>query len=400
MMGEQAMVALTGTPEQIGATWGRINGASIRAQLAAFMGAVRERGLSRDELRRRTEAGARIIATVAPHWREEADACAVAAGVDPEEHLAYHVGRYRDLVFLAEECTSYAAGGSATEGGATVFHKSRDNAARPQVAYVKRPRVPGICAHLTLSDTGDLGCMMMVNEAGLAGSADMGAPEPRPRGRGLMNPWGLRHIAERASTCAEALEIVREWNDRGWYAGGRRATNWLFADATGELLRVVNFHDTLEVERARDGILLNCERTGLREFLTERRGALNDAAFMTAARLPGVSFDSTISALTVAIDSSAPAHTIAWVCVGRPGRLPFVPLGIGVEHIPIALLDGSLSRPPTELGLPAEQVAALEADFRARAATTDPADRAALEALTAGCVRDALGAVGAQKAAT
>ena len=66
--------------------------------------------------------------------------------------------------------------------------------------------------------------MMMVNEAGLAGSADMGAPEPQPRGRGLMNPWGLRHIAERASTCAEALEIVCEWNDRGWYAGGRRAT--------------------------------------------------------------------------------------------------------------------------------------------------------------------------------
>lgn len=396
----EAMVSLTGTPREIGATWGRVNGDAIGRECAAFMRTAAERGLDRDELLRRAEAGARVMATAAPHWREEADACAAAAGIDPDEHLAFHVGRYRDLFFVADECTSYAASGAATAGGVTVFHKSRDNTARPQVAYVKRPRVPGVLAHLTLSDTTDLGCMMMVNEAGLAGSADMGAPEPRPRGRGLMNPWGLRHIAERASTCAEALEIVREWNDRGWYAGGGRATNWLFADATGELLRVVNSHDALEVERARDGILLNCERVGLREFLTERIGALDDAAFMAAARLPGVSFDSTISALSVAVDPSAPGHTIAWVCVGRPGRLPFVPLGIGVESVPVALLDGSLSRPPTEGGPPADQIAALEADFRVRAAAIDPADRAALEALTAGCVRDARAALAAPERAT
>ena len=386
------MISLTGNPEQIGATWGRINGAALTEQCAGFLRIAAERGLSRDELLRRAGRGVRIIETVAPHWREEADACAAAAGIDPDEHLAYHVGKYRDLLSIGEECTSYAAAGSATAGGGAVFHKSRDNVARPQVAYVKRPRVPGVFAQLTLADTSDLGCMMMLNERGLAGSADTGAEDPHPSGRGLMNPWGLRQIAERASSCAEALAIVREWTERGWYAGGRRATNWLFADADGNLLRAVNFSDRVEVQEARDGMLQSCERVGLREFLAQRSGALDAAAFMAAARLPGVCFDSTISALTVAIDAADPAHGIAWVCVGRPGRLPFVPLGLGAERMPLALLDGSLSRPPTEPGLPAEQVAALEADFRARAAATDPADRAAVEALTSECVRSALAA--------
>ncbi len=387
------MVSLTGTPREIGATWGRLNAQAMREQCAAFVQMGRERGIDRDELLRRAWTGVGIIERVAPHWREEADAAADAAGIDTDLHLAYHVGKYRELVFLADECTSYAAAGCVTARGNTVFHKSRDNVARPQVAYVKRPRVPGVCAFLTLSDASDLGCMMMVNERGLAGSADTGAEESNPGGRGLMNPWGLRHIAERAENCEEALAILRQWTDQRWYAGGRRATNWMFADAAGNVLRVVNWNDRLEAQWQRDGYLLSLERSGLREFMDAHAGTLDAAAFMAAARLPGVSFDSTISALTVEIDAGAPERSIAWVCVGRPGRLPFVPLALGVERLPVALLDGSLSRPPTQPGLPAEQVAALQAECRARAEAVPPDDAGALEELTAACVNDALAAL-------
>jgi len=386
-------VSLTGSPREIGATWGRLNARALHAQCEAFVQTARERGIDRDELLRRAQVGVDIVERVAPHWREEADATANAAGIERDLHLAYHVGKYRELVFLADECTSYAAGGSATAHGSTVFHKSRDNVVRPQVAYVKRQHLPGVHAFLTLSDTSDLGCMMMVNERGLAGSADTGAQEPNPTGRGLMNPWGLRQIAERAATCEEALAILQQWTAQRWYAGGRRATNWMFADAAGNVLRVVNWNDRLEPQWQRDGYLLSCERAGLREFMDAHAGTLDDAAFMAAARLPGVSFDSTISALTVEIDAVAPERSVAWVCVGRPGRLPFVPLALSVERMPVALLDGSLSRPPAEEGLPPEQVAALEAEFRARAQATDPGDVAALEELTAACVRDALGAL-------
>ena len=47
----------------------------------------------------------------------------------------------------------------------------------------------------------------------------------------MMNTFLLRHIAERASCCAEALEIIREFVGRGWYAGGAKTgTHWLFVD--------------------------------------------------------------------------------------------------------------------------------------------------------------------------
>ncbi|MGD9497389.1 MAG: hypothetical protein AB7Y46_13905 [Armatimonadota bacterium] len=389
------MLSLTGGPAQVGAIWGRLNGAAIREQCEQFVRTLNEQGVGHDELLRRAARAAGIIDQVAPHWREEADAVAAAAGLDPELHLAYHIGKYRGLLALQLECTSYAAGGAATASGCTLFHKSRDNVPRPQVAYVKR--IPGVRAFVTLSDTSDLGCMMMVNDAGLAGSADTGAPDDGPFGQGLMNPWGLRHIAERAATCEQALAILREWTGKRWYAGGRRATNWMFADAAGHILRVVNYNDRLEVQWQRDGYLLNCERAGLREFMEARSGALDDDAFMTAARLPGVCFDSTISALTVEIDADAPARSIAWVCVGRPGRLPFVPLALAAERVPVALLDGSLSRPPAEPGLPAEEVAALEARFRARVEACPQGDTAALEQVAAICVREALDALRGQQ---
>jgi len=400
---EADMLSLTATPAQIGTTWGRVNAEAIRAHCDEFVQGAAERGIDGDELLRRAERTVQIIDRVAPHWREEADAVAAEAGIDPGLHLAYHIGKYRGLLLLEPECTSYAAGGSATARGlvrppgGAVFHKSRDNVARPQVAYVKRQSVAGVHAFLTLADTSDLGCMMMVNERGLAGSADTGPTDEHPSGEGLMNPWGLRYIAERAASCDEALAILQEWTDQGWYAGGRIGTNWLFADAAGNLLRAVNYNDRLEAQHERDGFLLNVEREGLRELMTEKAGELDDAAFMDAARLPGVSFDSTISALTVAIDRDRPSSSIPWVCVGRPGRLPFVPLALGVEHMPVALLDGSLSRPPTEPGLPAEQVAEMEADFRARAKAIDTTDSTALEELTADCVRDTLAALTASR---
>ena len=105
---------------------------------------------------------------------------------------------------------------------------------------------------------------------------------------------------------------------------------------------------------ARDGILLNCERTGLREFLTERQGALNDAAFMTAARLPGVAFDSTISALTGDRLPPRPRTPLPGCASAGPGGYPRYRWASGSSTCR-RVARWRLSRPPTELGLPAEQ---------------------------------------------
>jgi len=185
-----------------------------------FLKPARAAGVREAELVRRAARFVRIAGECAPHWLEEAAAAASAAGVDGEVYVAFLAGVYRSL-FLGSECTSYAFAPSRA-GGAVLFHKNRDNADRDQAAFVLSQAAPGLNRFIAVSDASVLACMMMVNERGLAGSADMGGPPVKePRYRGMMKTFLLRHVAERAADCREALAIVREFVERGWYAGGR-----------------------------------------------------------------------------------------------------------------------------------------------------------------------------------
>ena len=57
--------------------------------------------------------------------------------------------------------------------GAILFHKTRDNKDRPQAAYIVESSLEGINKFISVSNaTTILGCSMMVNEKGLAGSSD------------------------------------------------------------------------------------------------------------------------------------------------------------------------------------------------------------------------------------
>lgn len=334
------MVNLTGSPAHVGRIWGEINRTHILAHLQEFLRiASDDHSLTETDLVERSQPQARIIEQLAPHWQEEALAIASAAGVPHDLYQACLVGKYRKLLF-AEDCTSYAAVGTASADGRPLFHKNRDNPARPQAFY--RKHTLGLLPYLSVGDTSDTGCMMMVNGAGLAGSADVAHPEPDPYYGGLMNPYGLRHIAETASTCDEAVEIVRMMTDRGWYAGGTWATNWTFADATGRAMVVFNAHKLVEiVSDTRDGFVQTAEREGLQELLTSK--PLTVADLNAASRLPSVCVASNCSSLTVVIDPDAPALlTCAWAALGKADETLYAPLFMGAEATPRAYLDGTL----------------------------------------------------------
>ena len=218
----------------------------------------RERGLSDQERSNRTEPLRRFIDRFAPAWMDEIEACAGAVEMPTQQYLAFLAGKYRDLFFV-DECTSFAALGTATADGAPLFHKNRDNLDRPQCAYHKKllhaSRPAGFYA---TGDTSDLGVMMVVNEHGLAGSADMTSPvrEGHPKGRGVANPYILRLIAEQAECCEHALEIVQQMIRDGWYAGGTKAgTHWLFADRSGKALRVTQNATKEEHEYVKNGVV-------------------------------------------------------------------------------------------------------------------------------------------------
>jgi hypothetical protein len=363
------MIRLCGSPDAIGRQWGEMNRADIIAHLQEFVQLARdEHGLDEATLVARSQRHVGIVEQLAPHWLDEAAGIAQVAGVGLELYLACLVGRYRGLLFR-EDCTSYAAVGTATPDGRPLFHKNRDNRTRPQAFYRKETLLPGgtVLPFLSVGDTSDTGAMMMVNAAGLAGSADQAGRDPDPRYSGLMNPYGLRHIAETATTCAEALEIVRMMNDRGWYAGGNIATNWAFADATGHAMIVYNAHRQVEVTaETRDGCVQTVEREGLRPLLDQRRGRLTPADFNDASRLPGVCVNGNCSSLTVQIDPDRPdLFTCAWAALGKADETGYFPLHMGVTGTPKAYANGATFA-HWQRGVPLEAWQSLEATTEGR----------------------------------
>jgi len=383
MPDNQRSVNLTGTPEQIGRMWGEVNGADIRAHLQQFLELARsEHGLDEGTLIQRSGPYREMMAELAPHWLVEAEAVAEAAGVDEAVYGACLVGKYRGLLFF-DECTSYAAVGSATSDGRPLFHKNRDNVLRPQSFYRKHTTGAGreLLPFIGTGDTSDTGVMMMVNAAGLAGAADQAGPEPHPRYRGLMNPYGLRLIAETATTCDEAVEIVRMMNDRELYAGGSIITRWAFADRFGTAMTVLNSHDEVTIEqRTGDGVIWTVARQDLPELLTSRSGALTPADMNEASRLPGVCVPSNCSSMTVLIDPVEPeTFTCAWAAMGPANTTAYFPLYMGQSKTPLPYVNGEVYR--YSLGpLSADAVACFERESEKRREQEEGAARRALAA--------------------
>ncbi|MEI6500431.1 MAG: hypothetical protein WCP21_05310 [Armatimonadota bacterium] len=375
------MITLTGTPEHLGHLWGEINHVDIVTHVDEFLKLARNHhGLSEATLIERSRRYDEVVGELAPHWHLESEAIARAAGVERDLYHAFLAGKYRGLLF-AGDCTSFAAVGSATADGRPLFHKNRDNRMRPQAFYRKATEVFGLdpIPYLAVGDTSDTGVMMMVNAEGLAGSADMAGPDADPYYDGLMNPYGLRHIAETARDCGEALEIVRMMNDRGLYAGADSATNWTFADKHGTAIVIYNSHRRLQVtSRACDGLVLACEREGLRERLETSLGDLTPADCNDASRLPGVLATENCSSLTVQIDPDQPETlTCAWAALGNADRAVYFPLYLGVETLPRAYLDGTLfaySHRPDSAAL----IASVEADSELQRVHAEAEARTAL----------------------
>lgn len=346
MVDDHATVSLTGTPEELGRTWGEINGEELRTHLDQFLQVAHsQHGLDEAALIDRSRPYCDMIAEWAPHWLVEADSVATAAGIDLALHRAFMAGKYRGLLFC-EECTSYAAVGRATLDGRPLFHKNRDNVLRRQAFY--RKHTVGLRSEvlpfLGVGDTSDLGVMMMVNAAGLAGSADQAGEEPRPRYRGAMNPYGLRLIAEKATTCDEAVELVRKMTQTGFYAGGKIRTRWAFADRLGTAMTVLNSHDEVTVEqRTEQGVVWTVEREGLAELLASHEGKLTPVVFNEASRLPGVCVPSNCSSLTVVIDPQNPeTFSCGWAALGPANLTAYFPMYLGQTQTPLRYLDGSV----------------------------------------------------------
>ncbi len=399
-------IPTAGSPEQIGEAFGGVNSRAICLHLAAFLETCSANGLDEAGVIERSQTGLGIIRELAPWWEAEMEALAEAAAVSPALYKAFAIGKYRGLFFGEPECTSYAATGSCVPFPAgTSFHKSRDNVSRLQCAFVRRVEDPAhdVYAWCGTSDTSDATPMMFVNEHGLAGSADTGGKDPNFYGEGLVNTFSLRYIAETCRDCNEALAVRRHWTENRYSAGGSIKTNYMFSDAAGNILRVVQSNDAIEPQMTTEGIVMNCYRKRLESDLLRHAGYLDAFALSDASRIKSVSMPSTISSLSVDCRPEHPGSlTCAWFALGRPTRAAYVPVFVASRNVPRALLDGSIYRRSMPSRARMGEIREMESRFKARAEECleqarelircgEPEGIADLtERVTADCVREVL----------
>lgn len=335
-----AGVELVGGPVQIGQRWGALNAQAIREDMEHYYLAPAERaGVSRAELIRRAEKYASLARELAPHWLEETHAVAVAAGVDPDLYLSFVAGVYRSI-WRGEECTSFAVSPRHTADGRVFFRKNRDNVPKRQCAFILASDRPGINKFISVSDASAIACMMMVNDKGLAGSADVGGlKEESPRYRGWMNTALLRYVAEKASDCEEALEIIEQFVQAGNYAGGTAGTHWLFVDRHGTILEISNDSTRVEHRYHDQKVYFSADRGAAVTRMQELAEPVDFAAFHNVSRDPATCFPQSISGMSVEVSGDRPDFlTVAWIAM--PARSLAFPLFMGGLRTPQVLLTG------------------------------------------------------------
>ncbi len=366
-----SMVLLSGAPEQIGTTWGELNKeAIVRDMEATFLSRAKAAGISKETLIERAAVRNRIVEEIAPHWLAEARAIARAAGVDEELYIAFSGTVTRGVFLKAEkkaatastspakgaivECTSYSVPRDRAENGTIFFHKTRDNKDRSQVAIIVESSVAGVNKFIGVTDVGTINPLSMaVNDKGVAIAGDYPAnlkkdsstlvlPPAKPQYRGLGGGAVVRHIAERASSSKQALEILTDLVKKGYYAGGDvNGKHWLFVDRQGVILEACsNARHVVSMVHTKEAYFSRFNKS---EPVIRLRAAdkVDFPMFQSVFRERPILTGQSVSGMTVEIDPECPhLLTVAWISL--PARLAAIPVFMGQRRTPASLADGTV----------------------------------------------------------
>jgi len=312
-IGPHRVLHLAGTPEELGAQHGRLLRPAIRFMLKRYLADCADRA----DLR---AAAHRMRASLPPRFVRELDACAAAAGVEPDLLLlAQCEGDLREAVWAAggapEEtgeagdaaCTSYVAFGPATAQGRLEAGRNLDYylgegvLERAALVAYYRPAPGDGHRFATVGLAGILTGWTLVNEHGLIVANHLGGGL-KSRLDAIPTLLLAREVAQHAATVEEGLALLRAMPRM------RGQIIWLAqpADpATGRAARAVAVeYDAREVwvQEAMGGVLIvtnenlvfggiappevwaGSHRARLTELIAERRGILSGRQLLTRFR--------------------------------------------------------------------------------------------------------------------
>lgn len=225
-------VLLEGDPREIGRAYGGLVEPFLRDRVRRLAERAKATGWSREGLVERAERFRGFVQRIAPEWLDEAEGVARAAGIEPVELLILNALPPGFPSPERHECTAWLIVGSASATGDTILHKNRDERDEPQDFHVRR--VGNDVQLLASREVGNLGFAHFHSDVALAGGNNTGSPIPESELRpcGLSCCHLLRLVAERASSCDEAVAVLEEAvaKEVAGGSGGCRGMILMFAE--------------------------------------------------------------------------------------------------------------------------------------------------------------------------
>ncbi|MBV9866569.1 MAG: hypothetical protein JO316_14540 [Abitibacteriaceae bacterium] len=253
-------VFLIGQSDEVGALQGELQRAVLTNRIERLLHRAQE-SQATDLLAARAQRFTELLDDAAPHWLQEAQAIAAAAGLEPWHLLAlnclpgdfwgeryssaplgegqsgdelvnaYEAQGYEPL--LGGDCTTFFGLGEATISGETLFHKNREERDEIQCIYIKQ--IEGFNRFVGAGDIGNLGTAHLHTEDYWVGANNTGSPVPPTEFEdcALSDSHVLRYLAEHCASLDEIVPALEDLVARRLLGGGGANTGMilLFADA-------------------------------------------------------------------------------------------------------------------------------------------------------------------------
>jgi len=248
-------IYLRGSAAEVGKLQGELQKVFLQERAARYEKMMHAAGMSKSTFEPRLAAFEECLHAAAPHWLEEAQAIADAAGLElwqlllwnldlPEfKKLDYQpapltlknletaragdegiVNPYEaqgtDPAMGEGECTTFFALGDSTTAGETLLHKNRESRDELQNIYIKH--IDGFRRFVGSGDLGNLGTAHLHSEELFAGANNTGSPlvENQCQENALNDCHVLRYIGENCGGLDEVVPCLEELQSRNLLGGG------------------------------------------------------------------------------------------------------------------------------------------------------------------------------------
>jgi hypothetical protein len=262
-------IYLPGGAAEVGTLQGTLQKTFLQERAARFERMMHNAGVNKSTFTPRLAAFEECLLAAAPHWLEEANAVARAAGLElwqlllwnlslPELPLENALPAPLTLKTLAAaragdegivnpyeaqgtdpamgegECTTFFTLGDSTTAGENLLHKNRDSRDELQNIYIKH--INGFRRFVGSGDLGNLGTAHLHSEELFAGANNTGSPlvEGQYQENALNDCHTLRYIGEHCAGLDDIVPCLEDLQSRQLLGGGGahgRGMILIFADA-------------------------------------------------------------------------------------------------------------------------------------------------------------------------